>query len=312
MIGFATRRTVLAVAFALALCPAPSSGQGAPPPSARLEASKQVQDRTGHTSDRAKATAAATGQENHSAHVGNPPPQALPPGVPPITDADRAAAFPDVEEHSVHDNAVNYFVLFDQLEWLGADGHVGVSWDNKGWMGGDRDRLWFRTEGSGDNGRIGNAQAHLLYGRALARWWDLIVGVRQDMRPGPAQTWAAVGVQGLAPYWFEVEATAYVGASGRTHVRFETEYELLLTNRLVLQPLVEVEIYGKSDPEHGIGAGLSTADAGLRLRYEFRREIAPYVGVTWSRKFLGTADFAQAAGNRSEGARLALGVRLWF
>lgn len=119
-------------------------------------------------------------------------------------------------------------------------------------------------------------------------------------------------MQGLAPYWFEVEATAYVGASGRTQFRIEGEYELLLTNRLILQPLVEVEIHGKNDPEHGTGAGLSTADAGLRLRYEFRREFAPYVGLVWSRRFFGTADFADAAGDRVEGARLALGVRLWF
>ena len=204
------------------------------------------------------------------------------------------------------------FVLFDQLEWQASDEGSGVSWDNRGWIGGDRNRFWFRTEGAGVDGRVNDAHAHLFYGRAIARWWDLVVGVRQDIRPGPAQTWAAVGVQGLAPYWFEVEATAYIGASGRTHVRLETEYQLLLTNRLVLQPLVEVEIYGQSDPTRGIGAGLSTADAGLRLRYEFRREIAPYVGATWARKFFGTADAAKAAGDRSEGARLAFGVRLWF
>jgi len=311
MSGFARLRTVLAVALALALWPAPSRGQGAPPPSARAGDATQVQDHAGHTSDQAKPTPAATGQEDHSAHV-TPSPQALPPGIPPITDADRAAAFPDVEGHGVHDNAVNYYVLFDQLEWQRGDSGGGVSWDSKGWIGRDRDRFWFRTEGSGTGGRLGNSQTHLVYGRAIARWWDVVVGVRQDLRPGPAQTWAAVGVQGLAPYWFDVEATAYVGASGRTHFRFETEYELLLTNRLVLQPLVEVEIYGKSDPEHGMGVGLSTADTGLRLRYEFRREIAPYVGMTWSRKFFETADLAEAAGDRATGARLALGLRLWF
>jgi copper resistance protein B len=109
-----------------------------------------------------------------------------------------------------------------------------------------------------------------------------------------------------------VEATAYVGASGRTAVRFETQYELLLTNRLILQPLVDLEIYGKSDPEHGIGAGLSTADAGLRLRYEFRREFAPYVGVVWNGKFFGTAELANAGGEKSGGARLAAGLRFWF
>ena len=140
----------------------------------------------------------------------------------------------------------------------------------------------------------------------------MVAGVRQDFRPGPARTWAAIGLQGLAPYWFEVEATAYIGESGRTHFRVETEYELLLTNRLILQPLVELEIYGKSDPERGIGTGLSSGDAGLRVRYELRREFAPYIGVTWNRKFFGTGDFAQAAGEDTGGARVATGVRVWF
>ena len=149
----------------------------------------------------------------------------------------------------------------------------------------DRDRLWFRAEGDGEDGRVGEAQTHVLYGRQCVA----LVGSGRRCSSGlpsrDPQTWAAVGVQGLAPYWFDIEATAYVGASGRTHARFEVEYELLLTNRLVLQPLLEVELSGKSDPERGIGAGLSTTDAGLRLRYEFSREFAPYVGVTWNRKY---------------------------
>ena len=233
-------------------------------------------------------------------------------GAPQLTDADRAAAFPDVEGHSVHDNAVNYFILFDQLEWQEGNGGPGVNWDTKGWIGTDRDRFWFRTEGQGQDGRLEEGQAHLLYGRAIARWWEVVAGVRQDARPGSPQTWAAVGLQGLAPYRFETEATAYIGASGRTHVRLETEYELLLTNRLILQPQVELDIYGKSDPERGIGAGLASADLGFRLRYEIRREIAPYVGVVWNRKFFGTADYAREAGDPVGGARLALGARLWL
>jgi copper resistance protein B len=139
-----------------------------------------------------------------------------------------------------------------------------------------------------------------------------VAGVRQDFEPGPSRTWAAVGVQGLAPYWFEVELTGYVGASGRTHLRGEVEYELLLTNRLVLQPLLEVELYTKSDPERGIGAGLSTTDVGLRLRYEFKREFAPYIGVTWNNKWGQTGDFAEAAGEDTGGARFVTGLRLWF
>jgi copper resistance protein B len=239
-------------------------------------------------------------------------PGELPPFIPPVTEETRKAAFPDVEGHAVHDRALNYFVLFDQLEWQAAAGAKGVNIDSRGWIGRDRDRLWFRAEGDGEGGRVGEAQTHVLYGRQFARYWDLVGGIRQDFRPGPAQTWAAFGVQGLAPYWFDIEATGYVGASGRTHARFEVEYELLFTNRLVLQPLFEAELVGKSDPERGVGAGLSTTDLGFRLRYEIKREFAPYLGITWSNKWGKTADFAAAAGESTGGARFVTGLRLWF
>ena len=236
----------------------------------------------------------------------------LPPFIPPVTDEDRKAAFPDVEGHTAHDRAMSYFVRLDQLEWQGGNGANGVNADSRGWVGRDRDRLWFRAEGNGEHGRVTAAQTHILYGRQFSRWWDVVAGVRQDFRPGPARTWAAFGVQGLAPYWFDIEATAYLGASGRTSARFEVEYELLLSNRLVLQPLVEAEAFGKSDPERGVGAGLSTTDVGFRLRYELKREVAPYIGITWNNKWGKTADFAEAAGEDTGGARFVTGLRLWF
>jgi copper resistance protein B len=229
-----------------------------------------------------------------------------------VTDEARQAAFPDVQGHGVHDTAVHYFVLFDQFEAQVGDGPGGFSWDTKGWVGRDRTRLWFRTEGERAGGRFDQAQTNLLYGRAISRWWDVTAGVRLDTLPDTPRTALAVGVQGLAPYWFEVEASAYVERSGRAHVRVETQYELLLTNRLVLQPLVEFEIYARADPERRIDAGLSTGELGVRLRYEFRREFAPYLGVVWNRKFFGTADYARSAGEPGSGARLAAGVRFWM
>lgn len=278
--------------------------------------SKPEQGHAGHAAAQAEEQAkpAESGQQDHSAHRKPAEQRQYPPGIPPVTDEDRAAAFPKLEEdgHTVHDNAIHYYGLFDQLEWQVGGGSTAGNWDSRGWVGGDITRLWFRTEGGAEGGDLEEAQAHVLYGRAIHPWWDLVAGVRQDFRPGPARTWLAVGVQGLAPYWFEVEATAYICESGRTHFRFETEYELLLTNRLILQPLVELEIYGKSDPERGIGSGLSSGEAGLRVRYEIRREFAPYVGVTWNRKFFGTADFARATGEDTGGARFATGVRVWF
>lgn len=276
----------------------------------------QADPHVGHEQEKPEKPAAAASpnplREATDEHAETDGTQDLPPFIPRLTDDDRKAAFPDVEGHSIHGNAVNYFVLFDQLEWLAGEGTNGVNLDSRGWIGRDRDRLWLRAEGDGEGRRVGKAHGHVLYGRQFSRWWDIVAGIRQDFRPGPAQTWAAVGVQGLAPYWFEVEATAYVGASGRTHARFEVEYELLLTNRLILQPLVEAEVFGESDPERGIGAGLGTTDAGFRVRYEWRRELAPYVGVTWSRKWGQTADFAEAAGEDSRSARFVTGLRLWF
>jgi copper resistance protein B len=309
MNGFISIPLTLALALTLFVAPSIAGAQAAGAGNEPAPA----QDHTGHGGEQEKPSSQAPAQEDHSAHQSPPARQVLPPGIPPITDADRAAAFPTLNgQHTVHDDAIHYYVLFDQLEWQAGDGVTGVAWDTRGWIGRDVSRFWFRTEGEGEEGRLGTADVHALFGRAIGRWWDVVAGVRQDFGPGPARTWAAVGIQGLAPYWFEVEATAYVGASGRTQFRLETEYELLLTNRLILQPLAEVELFGKSDPERGIGAGLSSADAGLRLRYEIRRELAPYVGVAWHRKFFGTADQAEAAGEQTGGARLALGVRLWF
>ena len=231
--------------------------------------------------------------------------------IPPITDADRVAAFPDVEPHAIGDTDIYTFVLLDELEWQADQSAGGLNWDAKGWVGGDRNRLWFRTAGQVDDGRLGDAEAHVVYGRAIARWWDVMVGVRQDVRPGPAQTWAAFGVQGLAPYWFEIEATGYVSDGGQTAARLEADYELLITNRLVLRPLVEFNLYGKSNLERGIGSSLSSTDVGIRMRYEFRRELAPYIGVTWNNTFGETRDLAEASGDEVSRVRVVAGLRLW-
>jgi copper resistance protein B len=288
--------TYLGVALALLLV-VPPRVQAQPKPAAHQHGAPQT-------------SAPTDPPDDHSAHQS--PATPLPPFVPPVTDADRQAAFPDVQGHTVHDMSVNYFVLFDQLEWQTGSGSDALSWDTKGWVGQDRNRLWFRTEGDRADGRTEQAQVNLLYGRAIARWWDVTAGVRLDTLPDTPRSALALGVQGLAPYWFEVEASAYIEPSGRTHVRIETEYDLLITNRLVLQPLVEFEVYGRADRERLIGTGLSTGELALRLRYEFRREFAPYVGVVWTRKFFGTADQARAAGQDVAGTRLAVGLRTWF
>lgn len=232
--------------------------------------------------------------------------------IPAVTDADRTAAFPPISLHMQHAPEFNHMVVINRLEAVDADRGSAQAWEGQAWFGSDTDRLWLRSEGEREQGRTESANLEALYGRAISPWWDVVAGVRHDFRPQRGQSWAAFGVQGLSPYKFEVSATAYLGERGQTALNLEAEYELLLTNRLILQPLVEVEFYGKDDPRRETGAGLSTAEAGLRLRYEISRKFAPYVGVSWERAFGDTADYRRAHGERVEDTRLVAGVRLWF
>ena len=232
--------------------------------------------------------------------------------IPIVTDADRAAAFPDLQRHMEHAPEVNSYVLFNRLEAWDTDHGTGQAWKGQAWIGTDLNRVWLRSEGERVGGRTESADVELLYGRSIARWWDVVAGIRHDFKPGASQDFAAIGVIGLAPYKFEVEATAYIGQSGQTAARFEAEYETLLTNRLILQPLVEVNLFGQNDERRGIGSGLSTVEAGLRLRYEFTRKFAPYIGVVRERAFGGTADFRRAEGEDIDDTRFVAGLRIWF
>ena len=187
-----------------------------------------------------------------------------------------------------------------------------ASWSNTGWVGGDVNRVWFRTEGDGADGRMDDARVHVLYGRAVARWWNVVAGVRQDVQPG-AQTWLAVGVQGLAPGLLRGRGDGVSvrrRPDGRPSRR--SEHDLLVTNRIVLQPVIEVDVYGKPNASLGVGSGVSTGEAGIRLRYQFTREFAPYVGVSWVRAFGDTADLPAEHGTANGAPRLVTGVRVWF
>jgi len=232
--------------------------------------------------------------------------------IPVLTDADREAARPPAHDHPVHDNTVHSKVLFNRLEVFDAHHGTGLAWEGQAWIGTDTDKLWLRSEGQRVDDRTESSDLELLYGRPISRWWDVVGGIRHDFKPGPSQDWAAIGVVGIAPYKFEVEATAYIGASGRTAARIEAEYELLLTNRLVLQPLVEANFNGKDDARRGIGSGLSTMEAGLRLRYEVQRKFAPYIGIVQEQAFGDTADLREALGEDKRDTRIVAGVRVWF
>jgi copper resistance protein B len=203
-------------------------------------------------------------------------------------------------------------LLVDNLEVMRTKDKTSAEYDLQVWYGRTYDRVVLKAEGEADDGKLEEARTELLWGHAVATYWDTQLGVRHDGGAGPDRGWLAFGIQGLAPYWFEVDAAAYVGEAGRTALRLDVSYDLLLTQKLILQPKIETDFYGKSDTERGLGSGLSDVSVALRVRYEIRREFAPYVGIERVRKFGETADFARAAGNDSGATRTLAGLRFWF
>lgn len=189
----------------------------------------------------------------------------------------------------------------------------GYRWDVEGWYGGDLNRLVVKSEGEG-SGRDGVELAELqgLYSRAVSRYTDIQVGVRHDFEPKAARTYATVGLESQFPYWFDVEAAAFLSDRGDLSARLEGTYDLRLTQRLVLQPQAEVKFSAQRVPQLDLGSGLTHAELGLRLRYEIRRELAPYVGVAFERAFGGTADFLRAAHEDVESTTFVIGLRAWF
>ena len=213
----------------------------------------------------------------------------------------------------MHSDQQSYAALrLDRLEAVRTSGTTSAAYELQFRYGRDYDRLVVKAEGEANAGRTEEARTELLWGHAVAIYWDTQLGVRLDSGRGPERHWLAFGIQGLAPYWFEIDAAVYVGDAGRSALRLSAEYELLLTQKLVLQPRVEANLYGQRDIEREQGAGLSELTAGLRLRYEIRREFAPYVGIEWTGKYGATAKYARSAGDDASETRVVAGLRFWY
>jgi copper resistance protein B len=217
-----------------------------------------------------------------------------------------------VEMMGMDDRARFGMVMLDRIEWVDADEGDVFEWEAAARYGGDIHKIWLESEGARAGGATEAVRNELAWDRVLSRWWSTRVGVRQDTGSGPTRTWAAFGVAGLAPGFFETEVIGYVGESGRTALRLATEVDVLITQNLVLQPQLEVAAFGKDDPERMLGSGLSGAELSLRLRYKITNQFAPYVGVGWEWSFGNTADLARAAGEETSEFTVRAGVRAWF
>ena len=212
----------------------------------------------------------------------------------------------------VMDSGVTAHVLLDQLEGRFNGSNPEFRWDGQGWAGTDLDKLWIKSEGTFSNGTLTDGQQQFLYDRAITTYFDLQGGLRSDLNSRPARNWAAFGIQGLAPYFFDLEVTAYASSEGHFAGKVQASYDLLITQRLILQPQAELNLYSKADPARLVGAGFSDIDTGLRLRYEPSRKFAPYLGVVYQGTFGQTAKFARQAGESTGDVRFVLGIRAWF
>lgn len=234
----------------------------------------------------------------------------------------QASVYWDAEEFKAsqdalrkeHGGASTVFILADRFEYQSGEGSPALLLEGQGWWGTDENRLWIKSEIDYDLDSSGfeEAEVQALWSRPIARYFDMQAGLRHDFEPGPSRTYATLGVQGLAPYWFEVDGAVFVSEEGDLSARLEAEYEFLLTQRLILQPRTELNFAAADVPEFETGAGLSTAEVGLRLRYEIDRQFAPYVGVNWKASTGETADYVRARGDDTETLSFVAGVRLWF
>ena len=266
--------------------------------------------------------AADPSADPHAGHVmpatSPPMPAAAPP---PLPTAHAAAALYDpavmarARAAMIRENGGMTFsqLMIDRAEYRAHKGGDSYHWEGEGWIGGDINRLAIKSEGEGAvDGALHSAEVQARYSRAIDPWWNLIAGVRHDIRPQPQRSYATIGIDGRAPYWFEVEAQAFLSDRGDAHFRIEGSYDQRITQRLILQPAAELNVAAQDVPELGIGAGLSDVELGLRLRYELAREFAPYVGINWERRVGDSARFARAAGEGAATTSLVMGLRFWF
>lgn len=264
------------------------------------------------------------GQMDHSAHHGaNAAPVADQPGsasAPPVpTDHAADAIFgSDVMANSrrqlVDEIKFTGFVIgMDMLEYRAGKGDDHYAFEGGAWFGGDIDRAVVDWSGEGAFGESPESiEVDAYWRHAINPWFNLQLGARHDFRPDPERTYALVGIQGLAPYWIEVEAQAFVSDKGDVHLRGTAAHDMRLTQRLVFEPEVELDVAMQDVPELGIGSGLEKFELSGRLRYEIERNFAPYVGVAWERKVGDSADYAREEGENPSQFSWIAGLRFWF
>lgn len=204
-------------------------------------------------------------------------------------------------------------VIFDLAEVGFKKGSETYRFEGEAFTGSNINRFGVKLEGEGSFGkRIDDLELQALYSRATAPYWNLQAGLRYDIKPGPSRTYAVLGVEGMAPYWFKINAATFLSNKGEVRARLEGSYDLRITQSLILQPRIETNLSFQDIPEIGVGSGLSDIETGIRLRYEIKQEVAPYLGIEWRKQVGDTARFARLAGDDPDSLNFVAGIRVWF
>lgn len=289
--------------------PAAKTQQSAPPEAPKSAEHHAMDHSDGHDSHESDASISP------GPDMETPPPPEAGSGPPRAADAIWGAHAMHKARHKEHGKHGNFPVLWvqgDRMELQSVSGHDGYLWDIQGYYGGPTSRFWFKSEGEGNlGGKPEDAEIQMLWSRAVDPYWDVQLGVRQDVA-GPSTTHAVVGLHGLAPYMFEVDAALFVSHRGDITAKVEAELDQRITQRLILQPRAEIRLSGQNIPELGVGSGIDKAEIGVRLRYEIIREFAPYIGVEQSWQLGNGADYARSVGEDPSATKLVFGIRYWF
>ncbi len=232
-----------------------------------------------------------------------------------VVDDEQEGAQTNFGTQQVHDDQIFYQVIGDRLEQRFQQGDNALLYDMQGWVGNDYNKLWIKAEGEYNTSTDEHEETSFetLYSRNAVSFWDIQAGIRHDFLSGADdRDFAAFGIQGLAPYWFEVEATSYISDEGDVSGILEAEYDLLLSQKLILQPRFETEVAVQDVEDYNIGSGITGFETGLRLRYEFSRKFAPYIGVSWEQNLGETKDMLEADGEQTNNTALVTGLKFWF
>ena len=274
----------------------------------KMDHSKMDHSKMNHATAATKKKAAAKVDHSKMNHA------AMPEMKIPVSDGSLSEDVPMPFPGAMHmeDDPTLFKLMVDSLEYQYTDSsNDSLALDAEAWVGKDLHKLWFKTDVESSDGKLEEAELQALYSRGIDPYWDFQVGIRKDFEP-VGREWAVVGLKGTAPYMFDVDAALFFGKGGQVGARLKAEYEMMLTQKTVLAPSLGVNLYAKDDLEAGIGSGMSDLGLSLRLKHEFKREFAPYIGVSWSKSFGGTADILEEEGEETSDTKLLLGFEAWF